>query len=419
MYVLRMPTPHGTEAQGSNSMVGHLSTRLRSLDALRGVAAAVVVLYHCCQSLPGLRDDRLLHHLLPGSGAVLVFFVLSGLVLGMTFVHRDGDRYAPFAIKRITRIWPTFAVAILASAALSLVVVHDGTAGVTDTIGNVWAGRTTWGAVVEHLAMTGTTGRLDPPMWSLVHEMRISLAFPLLVWVTLLDWRLALVMTAGVTFGATSLQGGGALADSLLMTSRFAVLFVMGIIIALRISEVRHALGSLPRPLRLTMWGVSLAVLSASPDFSGNRGGLALDARILVHGSAAAAIVMLCATEGTASRWLATAVPTYLGRISYSLYLWHIVAMTWVVEVFAGRAPPSMLVAFGAVLAVGVADVSERFVERPTTRMGRALARLLPGRGSPPTSPGGSAEAPAPSQVRSGHATPASRRPPSRAVPRP
>src|ERR1700722_1053730 len=110
-------------------MQGVRIARLGSLDSLRGVAAAIVVLHHCRQTLPTLDRSEVLHRLLPGSGAVLIFFVLSGLVLAMTFVYRDGDHYAPFVVKRVFRIWPAFAVAILASAWLRLAIGHHDVAG--------------------------------------------------------------------------------------------------------------------------------------------------------------------------------------------------------------------------------------------------------------------------------------------------
>jgi peptidoglycan/LPS O-acetylase OafA/YrhL len=73
--------------------------RLRSLDGLRGVAAIVVVAYHSLLISPSLAEivvnnqpaepgsfwDLLLHSplriLIAGNEAVIVFFVLSGLVL--------------------------------------------------------------------------------------------------------------------------------------------------------------------------------------------------------------------------------------------------------------------------------------------------------------------------------------------------
>ena len=66
----------------------------------------------------------------------------------------------------------------------------------------------------------------------------------------------------------------------------------------------------------------------------------------------------------TARTWLGSAPVVGLGRISYSLYLWH-----WPPLVFArliqGRAPSPPLAAALVVLAVLIAIVSWRFVEQP------------------------------------------------------
>src|SRR5579871_4991414 len=77
--------------------------RLRSLDSLRGAAAVVVLLNHYLLTLPDTVEDRArlmsqgfsapwawlyltpLRLVVDGFGAVLVFFVLSGLALGLSF----------------------------------------------------------------------------------------------------------------------------------------------------------------------------------------------------------------------------------------------------------------------------------------------------------------------------------------------
>ena len=57
--------------------------------------------------------------LVSGPAAVLLFFVLSGFVLTLSLKSEKRPNYPAFAVSRFARIWLPFAVAILASAAVS------------------------------------------------------------------------------------------------------------------------------------------------------------------------------------------------------------------------------------------------------------------------------------------------------------
>ena len=357
--------------------------RLRPLDALRGLAALIVLLHHCRQTIPALERVALFHRLAPGSGAVLVFFVLSGLVLGMTFVDRDGGRYLPYAVKRVFRIWPALAAFVLVSATLQLLIGHHLVPGVTATFEGYWSLPLTPAALVAHLGMTGTSTNLDEPIWSLVHEMRVSLVFPALAALVLWDWRAALLGSLALCLLCGGSPGDGALAASLLASARFVVLFVAGAALALRARGLRHELGRAPLALRLPLWALSLGLVAMSADYSSETLTLLGTLRFLLHGAGATLLVALCATVGREDRdphWLEGPVPQYLGRISYSLYLCHVVVITAVLQAFRDVAPAPVLVVVAALLSIGVAHLGERFVERPFTGLGRRLARALDGR---------------------------------------
>jgi peptidoglycan/LPS O-acetylase OafA/YrhL len=67
-------------------------------------------------------------------------------------------------------------------------------------------------------------------------------------------------------------------------------------------------------------------------------------------------------------------VPRFLGRISYSLYLTHMIVMAAVIHAVAGALPLSACFAIILPLAVVVANLSQRYVEAPTQRFGKLLA---------------------------------------------
>ena len=116
--------------------------RYRSLDALRGIAALVVVFHHSMMTLPmwsdvvrhGVHNSALtlilgtppLDVLWAGDAAVKVFFALSGFVLALMFLRPDPPSYAGFAVKRICRIYlPYIAVVAIAMLLMTATTPHQ------------------------------------------------------------------------------------------------------------------------------------------------------------------------------------------------------------------------------------------------------------------------------------------------------
>jgi hypothetical protein len=98
----------------------------------------------------------------------------------------------------------------------------------------------------------------------------------------------------------------------------------------------------------------------------------------LVPTLGAAMVVAAGVAPGGVSRWLSTSIPRWLGRISYSLYLWH-----WPLLILApvaiGQNGLELRVGLG-VLAIALAHFSTRFIEQPfriRAGTGRGAPRLV------------------------------------------
>ncbi|MGA7805251.1 acyltransferase family protein, partial [Bradyrhizobium sp.] len=102
------------------------------LEALRGVAALIVVIFHAVggrSPTPALLNNPsvdgvanlILTSLFPGTGAVALFFVLSGFVLGAN-VQPSGALspkfYVAFAIRRLFRLMPSLWLSLALAMAL-------------------------------------------------------------------------------------------------------------------------------------------------------------------------------------------------------------------------------------------------------------------------------------------------------------
>jgi peptidoglycan/LPS O-acetylase OafA/YrhL len=164
-------------------------TRLRyfELDSLRGLAALIVVLHHLrllwqSDAEPSSSTCRAFLDLVApfGAEAVMMFFVLSGFVLSLPAVNGRPQTYPTFITRRIFRIYVPY-LAALAFAVAGAFWLHGGSFG-SEWFSGSWPEPVNWHLVGQHILFLGNydTDQFNPPIWSLVYEMRISLFFPLL-----------------------------------------------------------------------------------------------------------------------------------------------------------------------------------------------------------------------------------------------
>ncbi len=96
-----------------------MKKHIESLDALRGVAALSVVVYHLFEAL-AFANGQTEQHMFHGFLAVDFFFLLSGYVLSLAYDERWTDKKFSvrlFMLRRIRRLQPT----VLAGAVIGLV----------------------------------------------------------------------------------------------------------------------------------------------------------------------------------------------------------------------------------------------------------------------------------------------------------
>ena len=165
------------------------SHKFLALDSLRGIAAVMVIFQHFWE-MSNPSDDRLRPwwFFCAGHEAVILFFVLSGFVLSHQLRSFRFINYYQFAFKRILRIYPAYYGAIIFSAIMFLYISHYH-AATLEGYGlqpwfYIWSQTkfdlTMWLGSITLMFHEGSS--LDLATWSLFYEMWLSLAFPFLLW---------------------------------------------------------------------------------------------------------------------------------------------------------------------------------------------------------------------------------------------
>jgi len=350
--------------------------RLSFLDSIRGVAALIVVTSHLHYTagpetwffeMKGLRIFN------QSVFAVSIFFVLSGLVL---FLQVEGEKinYVRFVVRRAFRIFPACVFAVTASYLIYLFWTPEPLVSRGDWFNEVsWPPGIKFDSYIGHLWLTGPDALLRP-LWSLVIEWRVSLVFPGIIllfvwspWVTgAVTGVTALVIASSsgslITAGLFGIPGGYYYA------AFFSTFFVAGTFIAAyRLHLVRFfRRWPLARYALLIVCIYCLCLRSSSD----NRFGY------LTLGLVGCALIIFCMADSKARRLLRIRPLRYIGRISYSLYLVH---MIWIGILFRLLDGSNPLAISTAVIAASIlsAELMNRFIEIPANKFGRRVAALI------------------------------------------
>ena len=376
-----MPT---TVMRSPSESTAEPSSRFTFIDALRGLAACWVMVYHFNQALTCNGAQPIftgpVHFVLShGRGGVQLFFVISGFVLAYSLRNaRISPRFfGLFLLRRAVRLdppyWATIALAI-AAVPISNLLLPDRQAELPG-----------WSKIAAHLLYLQNIlgfGDLVDVFWTLCLEVQLYAVFVLLLglgqFVTPARQATGRLAIFGLFMPLTALslaiQFGALPSPCDTMMFKYWYLFQLGI----TTFWVRNRTLN---PLYLYGFVGVLAALMST---------VAFQADCLV-GIGAAMTIHVADRLDCLHRWLAQRPMQYLGRISYSLYLVHNLVGFPLVGLlgkhFVGAHPglgAALLLFTGACgVSLLTAHGLYRLVERPTLRLSKAI--VLPGsRTEPP-----------------------------------
>ncbi len=342
---------------------------LPGLDGIRAIAVSLVILYHA--GLP-----------LPGGTGVLLFFVLSGFLITWLLLEEAQNTgrvsLRNFYIRRALRILPAFYVYAAAVLAMAWVrhrpVNYAQLTAALLYVNNYWQGihgdpntgfSHTWSLAVEEQfyilwPMLFLSLRRNPARMARVLTCAI-----LAVWI----YRLVLVFVFHVNQGYLY-EAFDTRADSLMLGCLLAVLLHEGF--AARLFRIACS-GRWTVLLTLLLFGLSAVAESRSAFDYRDTIGFALNGTLAFF-----LIAQVIPGRGPAGL-LNWAPIRYLGRISYSLYLWQQIAVPVAEKALAGVHPALRLAGeFAAVTAV--ASASWFCVEKPILGLKKRFGAITAGR---------------------------------------
>jgi peptidoglycan/LPS O-acetylase OafA/YrhL len=347
-----------------------------ALDGLRAIAIAAVVCFHAFG--------------FPAAGylGVDLFFVLSGFLITTLLMeeHRDRGRVSlrAFYRRRALRLLPglfVFLAVFLAVSTLSAVLRND-----FQSLDRAFLGAAAGVGYASNVLLAQHGVDALPVgishLWSLAAEEQFYVVWPAFLFFVLRGrHRAAIALTLGATalvairqFQLLSAHASGDRLDFGPDTRSGSI--VIGSLLALVFTSRAR------RRLRVsTRWVEPLAVILFVGFIFLSFGRNQYAGPLTVYAVCCAVLIVRATTDGSPLRRLLRARPlVFLGRISYSLYLWHLPILVGLGVDGDGRfaygSPIRKLVAIG--LALVAATCSYYFVELPFLRRKRGRAAAQP-----------------------------------------
>ena len=323
------------------------TSRIKELDALRGIGAALVVLFHYTSVYdhdyghPG----TLIPNLDFGYYGVHLFFLVSGFVIYMTLQRTTGARY--FIVSRITRLYPAYWAAVLLAAAVALLTAPVTLRSVGESIANLTM-------LQEYAGIR----HLDGVYWTLTVELAFYawmfafwrtglLANPLrmlIIWLAANSLAFALTIALGIDLPA---------AAQLALLTGYGNLFFAGI--GFYLWRQHHS------PAAIVLIALTLILE------------LALRSEVILVNLALYALFALATTSRLPL--LATRPLLYLGAISYPLYLVHgWIGYTTIQQLYAWNlGHPAIILGVPITITLLLAALIHHTIETPALRLRHRL----------------------------------------------
>lgn len=318
--------------------------RLLFIDGLRGIAAVMVMAMHFFWHISEVRWPQLFPLVGHGRYGVSIFFVVSGFVI--CYSLRNASITWPFAlryvVRRSIRLDPPYWAVIAATLALGYSPL-------------------TWGRLASHLTYLQALAGYDHYwgiFWTLCIEIQFYIFFLLLRCVSDRSQVPLAVLASPLFFYSLATSGWPTITEHPALSFNAATWigphfasFYLGILAAQCFSDPA------PRNQRFLQATFALTATRLAISFDPAH----------CYALATALAIHCAALSGGMYTWLSGSLFQFFGRISYSLYLWHMLA-NFTIYHLTGSGPTAML---GSIV---VATLAYYLIELPA----KHLASMVP-----------------------------------------
>jgi peptidoglycan/LPS O-acetylase OafA/YrhL len=295
-----------------------------------------------------------------------MFFLLSGYVLSLQLGSSNPPHFWQYLVRRVFRIWPAFAVTVVLAWLVFVTLgipVDAGSQHGPPRIPDL-------PDLVSNLLMIGNEYAIDPPVWSLFVEMRLSVVFPLLFvlarsvsafWAAVLSLMLSVCLSRAVHWPVPEFF------QSIASASRYIVLFVVGAVLAQAGNPFEKAFAGIGAIWRHALLALAMAcLLYRFVEINGRT----LPQAGYIRWLGTTLLFVFCLYWKPMEPVLNKRIMLFLGRVSYGVYLTHFPILLCAQKLFSGSFLTCLVVLSSILAGWGL----NNWVEQPMIGVGRRLS---------------------------------------------
>jgi peptidoglycan/LPS O-acetylase OafA/YrhL len=325
---------------------------IAGLDGLRGLAACIVVVSHI-SNMTNLWGGALGRG--GGQIGVMLFFVLSGYLMGLLYLDRTFSRTEVwnYAVRRVARVLPLFYAVAVGELLL-------------EQIGRLTGSALQFYQIDDPLLLLTLVQGTDV-FWTIPIEIQFYAIF-VAVWAFYSLWARGAIVTtiigAAVLFILTRKDSPGLEGSTSGLVTHYVPFFACGLSVS---HYLPRNVGRLLRPWPAVLAASFPLFLLTYPQIATAAFGVDIG---LWNNPLCLALAVGCliatVSASPASSVLSTRPMRHLGKVSYSLYLLHQPVLLLLDSMTQLRHWPELFLVVGLALAIAVATVVQRFFEAPT-----------------------------------------------------
>ncbi|HDR6311980.1 TPA: acyltransferase [Bacillus cereus] len=321
-----------------------------------------------------------IHLFFAGHEAVILFFVLSGFVLSLPYLKNTNVTYSSYLIKRFLRLYIPYSISVLIATFLYVSFSNGSIHNLSDWFNNIWVLPIQLSNFIQHFTMLGSFNNsvINPIYWSLIHEMRISIIFPVIIYFILKhNWKLTLIVSfiwCSSAFVLTNKLNAFNQSDYL-MTIYYLFMFIVGALLAKHKNVFLQFFSERSVGMKLII--MICAVLLYTARWWGYSFQLMHNIIITDFLTMFGSTIMIVISIGSKriKNILLMKPINFIGKISYSLYLYHCVTLLTFCHWLQYKISYLFILVLSFVCAMILATLSYYYIEKPSIRLGKILVR--------------------------------------------
>lgn len=370
-----------------------MNKRIEQIDSMRGLASLTVLFYHITMvtslSIMSIMVSHYspLNILISGHSAVILFFMLSGFVLSIPYLKQNKFFYWSFLTKRMFRIYIPYLVAIIFAMFMYLLLSRNGISGLSPWFNKSWNESISLKTLFYHIAMLGNFNCdiYDNAIWSLIQEMRISIIFPIIGlivvkfnWKTIVTLCIFLSLVSGLN-NYFSFEHNYGFNTSFSYTLHYISIFLMGGLVAKYKDDLMSLYNRITKKWKIVVVLIAFSFydLSWLVTKIAIKIGLINYSEILSDYSVVIGSVLfitIAISSSTVSKLLVKKPIVFLGKVSYSLYLYHLTILFSLVYVLYDVLPIYIIYLITVPCAILISFFSYKYIELPSIILGRKIS---------------------------------------------